>query len=289
MALVTPFSGGRLNEKKLRELVDFHVREGTSALVPVGTTGESATLDHREHERVLEVVIEQAAKRIQILAGTGSNSTEEAIRLTKTASAMGADGALVITPYYNRPTQEGLVRHYEALARSVSFPMVIYNVPVRTGVNILPETVERLASMEEFVGVKEASGSLSQIIELFDRVGDRLAIYSGDDLLTLPVMSIGGKGVISVSANIVPKMMADLVDEALAGNWENAFLKHQLLVPLHRVLGLETNPIPIKTAMGLAGMIDPEMRLPLVPMSDGPRKKLEEVLNKMGLLGKGLS
>lgn len=289
VALVTPFSGGRLNEKKLRELVDFHVREGTSALVPVGTTGESATLDHREHERVLEVVIEQAAKRIQILAGTGSNSTEEAIRLTKTASAMGADGALVITPYYNRPTQEGLVRHYEALARSVSFPMVIYNVPVRTGVNILPETVERLVSMEEFVGVKEASGSLSQIIELFDRVGDRLAIYSGDDLLTLPVMSIGGKGVISVSANIVPKMMADLVDEALAGNWENAFLKHQLLVPLHRVLGLETNPIPIKTAMGLAGMIDPEMRLPLVPMSEGPRKKLEEILKKMGLLGKGLS
>lgn len=289
VALVTPFSGGRLNEKKLRELVDFHVREGTSALVPVGTTGESATLDHREHERVLEVVVEQAAKRIQILAGTGSNSTEEAIRLTKTASAMGADGALVITPYYNRPTQEGLVRHYEALARSVSFPMVIYNVPVRTGVNILPETVERLASMEEFVGVKEASGSLSQIIELFDRVGDRLAIYSGDDLLTLPVMSIGGKGVISVSANIVPKMMADLVDEALAGNWENAFLKHQLLVPLHRVLGLETNPIPIKTAMGLAGMIDPEMRLPLVPMSEGPRKKLEEILKKMGLLGKGLS
>lgn len=289
VALVTPFSGGRLNEKKLRELVDFHVREGTSALVPVGTTGESATLDHREHERVLEVVIEQAAKRIQILAGTGSNSTEEAIRLTKTASAMGADGALVITPYYNRPTQEGLVRHYEALARSVSFPMVIYNVPVRTGVNILPETVERLVSMEEFVGVKEASGSLSQIIELFDRVGDRLAIYCGDDLLTLPVMSIGGKGVISVSANIVPKMMADLVDEALAGNWENAFLKHQLLVPLHRVLGLETNPIPIKTAMGLAGMIDPEMRLPLVPMSEGPRKKLEEILKKMGLLGKGLS
>lgn len=289
VALVTPFSGGRLNEKKLRELVDFHVREGTMALVPVGTTGESATLDHREHERVLEVVIEQAAKRIQILAGTGSNSTEEAIRLTKTASAMGADGALVITPYYNRPTQEGLVRHYEALARSVSFPMVIYNVPVRTGVNILPETIERLASMEEFVGVKEASGSLSQIIELFDRVGDRLAIYSGDDLLTLPVMSVGGKGVISVSANIVPKMMADLVDEALAGNWENAFLKHQRLVPLHRALGLETNPIPIKTAMGLAGMIDPEMRLPLVPMSEGPRKKLEEVLKNMGLLGKGLS
>lgn len=289
MALVTPFSGGRVDEKKLRELVDFHVREGTQALVPVGTTGESATLDHREHERVLEVVIEQAARRIQVLAGTGSNSTDEAIRLTRAASAMGADGALVITPYYNRPTQEGLVRHYEAMARSVDIPLVIYNVPVRTGVNILPETIERLASVELFVGVKEASGSLSQIIELFDRVGDRMAIYSGDDLLTHPIMSIGGKGAISVSANIVPSLMAEMVNEALAGNWEKAFRKHLELVPLHRVLGLETNPIPIKAAMGLAGMIDPDMRLPLVPMSEGPRRRLEEVLKNMGLLGKGLS
>jgi 4-hydroxy-tetrahydrodipicolinate synthase len=289
VALVTPFSGGRVDEKKLRELVDFHVREGTQALVPVGTTGESATLDHREHERVLEVVIEQAARRIQVLAGTGSNSTDEAIRLTRAASAMGADGALVITPYYNRPTQEGLVRHYEAMARSVDIPLVIYNVPVRTGVNILPETIERLASVELFVGVKEASGSLSQIIELFDRVGDRMAIYSGDDLLTHPIMSIGGKGAISVSANIVPSLMAEMVNEALAGNWEKAFRKHLELVPLHRVLGLETNPIPIKAAMGLAGMIDPDMRLPLVPMSEGPRRRLEEVLKNMGLLGKGLS
>lgn len=289
VALVTPFSGGRVDEKKLRELVDFHVREGTQALVPVGTTGESATLDHREHERVLEVVIEQAARRIQVLAGTGSNSTDEAIRLTRAASAMGADGALVITPYYNRPTQEGLVRHYEAMARSVDIPLVIYNVPVRTGVNILPETIERLASVELFVGVKEASGSLSQIIELFDRVGDRMAIYSGDDLLTHPIMSIGGKGAISVSANIVPRLMAEMVNEALAGNWEKAFRKHLELVPLHRVLGLETNPIPIKAAMGLAGMIDPDMRLPLVPMSEGPRRRLEEVLKNMGLLGKGLS
>ena len=289
VALVTPFSGGRVDEKKLRELVDFHVREGTQALVPVGTTGESATLDHREHERVLEVVIEQAARRIQVLAGTGSNSTDEAIRLTRAASAMGADGALVITPYYNRPTQEGLVRHYEAMARSVDIPLVIYNVPVRTGVNILTETIERLASVELFVGVKEASGSLSQIIELFDRVGDRMAIYSGDDLLTHPIMSIGGKGAISVSANIVPSLMAEMVNEALAGNWEKAFRKHLELVPLHRVLGLETNPIPIKAAMGLAGMIDPDMRLPLVPMSEGPRRRLEEVLKNMGLLGKGLS
>ncbi|AFS54505.1 MULTISPECIES: 4-hydroxy-tetrahydrodipicolinate synthase [Leptospirillum] len=289
VALVTPFAGGRVDERKLRELVDFHIREGTQALVPVGTTGESATLDHREHERVLEVVIEHAARRIQVLAGTGSNSTDEAIRLTRAASAMGADGALIITPYYNRPTQEGLVRHYEALAKSVDIPMVIYNVPVRTGVNILPETIERLVSIELFVGVKEASGSLSQIIELFDRVGDRMAIYSGDDLLTHPILSIGGKGVISVSANIVPRLMSEMVDEALAGNWDKAFQKHLALVPLHRALGLETNPIPIKTAMGLAGMIAPDMRLPLVPMSEGPRRKLEDVLKTMGLLGKGLS
>lgn len=288
VALVTPFSGGKVDERKLRNLVDWHVREGTSALVPMGTTGESATLDHAEHERVLAVVIEQAAKRIRVLAGTGSNSTEEAIRLTRAGRAMGADGALVITPYYNRPTQEGLVCHYEAVARSVSFPMVIYNVPVRTGVNILPETVERLAGMDEFVGVKEASGSMSQIIELFERVGDRMAIYSGDDLLTYPILSIGGKGVISVSANIVPRQMSELVDQALAGNWEKSFSCHRALYPLHRALSLETNPIPIKTAMGLAGMIDPEMRLPLVPMSESPRNILEGVLRTMGLLGKGI-
>lgn len=289
VALVTPFSGGKVDERKLRGLVDWHVREGTSALVPMGTTGESATLDHTEHERVLAVVIEQAAKRIRVLAGTGSNSTEEAIRLTRAARAMGADGALVITPYYNRPPQEGLVRHYEAVARSVSFPMVIYNVPVRTGVNILPETVERLAGMDEFVGVKEASGSMSQIIELFERVGDRMDVYSGDDLLTYPILAIGGKGVISVSANIVPRMMADMVDFALSGDWESSFSCHRALYSLNRALSLETNPIPIKTAMGLAGMIDPEMRLPLVEMSEPSRKRLEEVLLTMGLLGKGLS
>ncbi|MHB1605843.1 MAG: 4-hydroxy-tetrahydrodipicolinate synthase [Leptospirales bacterium] len=289
VALVTPFSAGKVDERKLRELVDWHVREGTSALVPMGTTGESATLDHAEHERVLAVVIEQAAKRIRVLAGTGSNSTEEAIRLTRAARAMGADGSLLITPYYNRPPQEGLIRHYEAVARSVSFPMVIYNVPVRTGVNILPETVERLAGMDEFVGVKEASGSMAQIIELFERVGDRMDVYSGDDLLTYPILSIGGKGVISVTANIVPRMMSEMVDHALSGNWEKSYSYHRALYPLNRALSLETNPIPIKTAMGLAGMIDPEMRLPLVPMSEEARKTLEEVLRSMKLLGKGLS
>lgn len=289
VALVTPFSGGKLDERKLRDLVDWHVREGTSAVVPVGTTGESATLDHQEHERVIAIVVEQAAKRIQVLAGTGSNSTEEAIRLTRAARAIGADGGLVITPYYNRPTQEGLVRHYEAIAKSVSFPMVIYNVPARTGVNILPETIERLAGIESFVGVKEASGSMAQIIELIDRVGDRMDVISGDDLLTHPIMAVGGKGVISVSANLVPRMMADMVDFDLVGEWDSGYEIHRKLVPLFRALSLETNPIPIKTAMGIAGMLDPEMRLPLVPMSAGHRSALEGVLKIMGLVGKGFA
>lgn len=289
VALVTPFSGGKLDERKLRDLVDWHVREGTSAVVPVGTTGESATLDHQEHERVIAIVVEQAAKRIQVLAGTGSNSTEEAIRLTRAARAIGADGGLVITPYYNRPTQEGLVRHYEAIAKSVSFPMVIYNVPARTGVNILPETIERLAGIESFVGVKEASGSMAQIIELIDRVGDRMDVISGDDLLTHPIMAVGGKGVISVSANLVPRMMADMVDFDLVGEWDSGYEMHRKLVPLFRALSLETNPIPIKTAMGIAGMLDPEMRLPLVPMSAGHRSALEGVLKTMGLVGKGFA
>lgn len=289
VALVTPFSGGKLDERKLRELVDWHVREGTSAVVPVGTTGESATLDHQEHERVIAVVVEQAAKRIQVLAGTGSNSTDEAIRLTRAARAIGADGGLVITPYYNRPTQEGLVRHYEAIAKSVSFPMVIYNVPARTGVNILPETIERLAGIESFVGVKEASGSMSQIIELIDRVGDRMDVISGDDLLTHPIMAVGGKGVISVSANIIPRLMAEMVDFNLVGEWDRGYEVHRKLVPLLRALSLETNPIPIKTAMGIAGMIDPEMRLPLVPMSPNYRNILEGVMKSMGLVGKGFA
>ncbi len=289
VALVTPFSGGKLDERKLRELVDWHVKEGTSAVVPVGTTGESATLDHQEHERVIAVVVEQAAKRIQVLAGTGSNSTDEAIRLTRAARAIGADGGLVITPYYNRPTQEGLVRHYEAIAKSVAFPMVIYNVPARTGVNILPETIERLAGIESFVGVKEASGSMSQIIELIDRVGDRMDVISGDDLLTHPIMAVGGKGVISVSANIVPRLMAEMVDFNLVGEWDRGYEVHRKLVPLLRALSLETNPIPIKTAMGIAGMIDPEMRLPLVPMSPNYGNILEGVMKSMGLVGKGFA
>ena len=289
VALVTPFEkdpgghGGRIDEKALRHLVDLHVKEGTRAIVPVGTTGESATLSHEEHEKVIGIVVEQAAGRVKVLAGTGSNSTEEAVALTRAAQRIGADGALVITPYYNRPTQEGLVRHYETLAARVSFPMVIYNVPARTGVNMLPETVARLAGIQAYVGVKEASGSISQVIDLMDRLEGRMAIYSGDDMLTYPILALGGHGTISVSANLVPRKMADLCDLALSGDLTGSLRIHRELVPLHRALGLETNPIPIKTAMEIAGMIGSFMRLPLVPMDLANRAKLEKVLGDLGI------
>ena len=289
VALVTPFEkdpgghGGRIDEKALRHLVDLHAKEGTRAIVPVGTTGESATLTHEEHEKVISIVVEQAAGRVKVLAGTGSNSTEEAVALTRAAQRIGADGALVITPYYNRPTQEGLVRHYETLAARVSFPMVIYNVPVRTGVNMLPETVARLAGIQAYVGVKEASGSISQVVDLMDRLEGRMAIYSGDDILTYPILALGGHGTISVSANLVPRKMADLCDLALSGDLAGSLRIHRELVPLHRALGLETNPIPIKTAMEIAGMIGSFMRLPLVSMDLANRARLEKVLGDLGI------
>ncbi len=293
VALVTPFfkdqegRGGDLDEKTLRRLVDFHVREGTRVIVPVGTTGESATLTHAEHEKVIRIVVEQAAGRVLVMAGTGSNSTSEAIALTRAARDIGADGALVITPYYNRPTQEGLVRHYEALASRISFPMVIYNVPARTGVNMLPETIARLAAIPEYVGVKEASGNMGQVVDLFDRLENRMAVYSGDDILTYPILALGGHGTISVSANLVPRLMAEMCDLALSGNLPEARSRHNLLVPLHRALGLETNPIPIKTAMEIAGIIDSAMRLPLVPMDPDNRKRLNAVLSSMKIAKDG--
>ena len=267
--------------------MDFHVREGTRVIVPVGTTGESATLTHAEHEKVIRIVVEQAAGRVLVMAGTGSNSTSEAIALTRAARDIGADGALVITPYYNRPTQEGLVRHYEALASRISFPMVIYNVPARTGVNMLPETIARLAAIPEYVGVKEASGNMGQVVDLFDRLENRMAVYSGDDILTYPILALGGHGTISVSANLVPRLMAEMCDLALSGNLPEARSRHNLLVPLHRALGLETNPIPIKTAMEIAGIIDSAMRLPLVPMDPDNRKRLNAVLSSMKIAKDG--
>ena len=276
VALVTPFRGGKVDVEKLEELVDYHVEAGTSGLVPCGTTGESATLSHEEHELVISTVVRKADGRIPVIAGTGSNSTSEAIRLTRHAKEAGADGALLITPYYNRPTQKGLVAHFEAVSRAVDIPLVLYNVPSRTGVNMLPPTVIECASFPNVVGIKEASGSIDQTVEILSAC--ELTVLSGDDSLTLPLMSVGAKGVISVAANVVPKPMVDLVDLAAAGDFAGAREVHFRLYPLFKALFVETNPIPVKAAMALQGMIGPELRLPLVPASDATREALEKVL-----------
>src|SRR6516225_1074862 len=267
VALVTPFRNGAIDFDELNRLVDWHVQQGTDCLSPVGTTGESPTLDHEEHERVIAAVVERAAKRIKVLPGTGSNSTREAIRLTRFAQRAGADAALMVGPYYNKPTQEGYYRHFAAVAEAVDLPIVLYNIPGRTGSNILPETIARLAEVPSIVAVKEATGSLdqaSQIQALCD-----LTILSGDDSLTLPLMSIGGRGVVSVVGNIVPSDMKALVASFETGRLHEALHWHRKLFPLCRdMLGVATNPIPIKTAMKLLGRGSGEFRLPLCPLDN---------------------
>lgn len=282
VAIVTPFSRGKVDYANLEKLVHWHVEQGTDTIVPCGTTGESPTLSHEEHEQVIDTVVKAAAGRAKILAGTGSNSTSEALRLTKHAAEAGCDGALLITPYYNKPTQEGLYQHFRVVAESVDIPQVIYNVPGRTGVSIAPETVARLAKLKNIVGIKEASGSLDQasaIAELCD-----IEILSGDDSLTLPIMSIGGKGVISVIANIVPKDLKAIVTAYNAGDTVRARELHIKLFPLCRAMFLETNPIPVKTAMRLIGTLNGEMRLPLCGMAEANEAKLKQALAAYGLL-----
>ncbi len=282
VALVTPFLNGEVDYKKLRELVEFQIENGTSGLVPCGTTGESPTLSHEEHQRVISEVIECANGRVQVIAGTGSNCTRETLGLTKHAKQAGADAALVITPYYNKPTQEGLYQHFKTVANAVDIPIVIYNVPGRTGVSILPETVARLAEIETIKGVKEASGDIdnaSQIINLCE-----IDVLSGDDSLTLPVMSVGGKGVISVTANIVPQDVSDLTTAAKEGRLEDARKLHNKLFPLSRGMFIETNPISVKTAMKLLNRINGEMRLPLCEMAKSNEEKLGNVLKQYGIL-----
>lgn len=284
VALVTPFKNGALDEMRLRELVEFQIENGTSAIVPCGTTGESPTLDYDEHKRVIQVVVQTAAGRVSVIAGTGSNSTAEAIMLTKHAEKVGADAALVVVPYYNKPTQEGMIAHFEAVAGSVSFPIVIYNIPGRTGVNMLPETVAQLAQVKNITGIKESTGSLDQasdIMKLCD-----IVVLSGDDALTLPLMAIGARGVISVAANIVPRQLADLVGYALKGDFNAASKIHYQLLPLFRNLFVQTNPVPVKAAMAMMGMIGDELRLPLVKLSESFRPKLKALLEEQGLLRK---
>jgi len=282
VALVTPFLNGKVDEAKLKELVEFHVQNKTDAISPCGTTGESPTLSHEEHKRVIQIVVEQAKKRLPVIAGTGSNSTDEAVDLTRFAKRVGADAALMVCPYYNKPTQEGVFRHFEKVAKEADLPIVLYNIPGRTGINMAPETIARLSKIETIVAVKEAAGSLdqvSQILSLCDTT-----VLSGDDSLTLPMMSVGAKGVISVVANIVPKDVISLTHHALDGAFEKARELHYKLLPLCKVLFIETNPIPVKTAMERLGMIKGELRLPLCPMSEGNSTQLKKALVDYGLL-----
>ncbi|PYM20152.1 MAG: 4-hydroxy-tetrahydrodipicolinate synthase [Candidatus Rokuibacteriota bacterium] len=285
VALVTPFRNGQVDEAKLRELVELHVANGTDGLIPCGTTGESPTLRHDEHRRVVELVVEAARTRIPVIAGTGSNSTREAIDLTKHAERAGASGALVVNPYYNKPTQEGLYQHFRAVADAVSIPIIAYNIQSRTAINVETATLARLArDCHNIVGVKEASGSLDQMSQVIAACGPNFSVLSGDDNLTLPLLAIGGHGVVSVIANIVPREVADMVHAALDGDFKRAREVHYRLFPLARAAFLETNPIPIKEAMAIAGMLEPEFRLPMCRMSDTNRETLRAVLRQYALV-----
>ncbi len=283
VALVTPFRNGEIDFDDLRRLVDWHVEQGTDCLSPVGTTGESPTLDHDEHERVIAAVVEQASGRIKVVPGTGSNSTTEAIRLTRFAQRAGADGALMVGPYYNKPTQEGYYRHFEAVVEAVDLPIILYNIPGRTGSNILPETIARLAELPTIVGVKESTGSLDQASQIAALCN--ITILSGDDSLTLPLMSIGGRGVVSVVANILPRDLKALVTTFDAGDVGKAQQWHRRLFPLCRdLLGVATNPIPIKTAMKLLGRGTGELRLPMCPLDAAGENKVRQSLRNYGAL-----
>jgi 4-hydroxy-tetrahydrodipicolinate synthase len=283
VALVTPFRDGAVDFDGLRRLVDWHIEQGTDCLAPVGTTGESPTLDHEEHERVIAAVVEYAAGRTRIMPGTGSNSTREAIRLTRFAKRAGADAALSVGPYYNKPTQEGYYQHFAAVADAVDLPMIIYNIPGRTGSNILPETIARLAELPQIVGVKEATGSLDQASQI--AALSNLTILSGDDSLTLPLMSIGGRGVVSVVANLVPRDLKALVAAFDAGRFSEALQWHRRLFPLCRdLLGVATNPIPLKAAMKLLGRGNGEMRLPMTHLDEAGEARVRKTLVEYGLL-----
>ncbi len=284
VALVTPFKNGKIDEKALKALVEFHIKNGTSALVPCGTTGESATLSYPEHDKVIELTIECAKGRVPVIAGTGSNSTEEAIMLTRHAKKAGADASLQVSPYYNRPTQKGLYLHFKAIAESVDMPIILYNIASRTGVNIEPETFSKLAEIKNIIGVKEASGSLEQMARIKKACPEDFILLSGDDALTLPVMAIGGVGVISVVANIIPGDVSDMCASFEKGNIKKAEELHYKMLPLVKAMFIETNPTPVKTAMAIMKMCEEEMRLPLCEMAPENRDKLTAALKAYKLI-----
>jgi 4-hydroxy-tetrahydrodipicolinate synthase len=285
VAIVTPFKNGKIDEKAYRKLIEFQINSGTSAIVPAGTTGESSTLSYEEHDRIIEITIEQVNKRIPVIAGTGSNSTQEAVMLTQYAAKAGADASLQVAPYYNRPTQKGLYEHFKAIAECADIPMILYNIASRTGVNIEPETVAKLAKdCKNIVSIKEASGNLEQMSRIKVFCGQKFDLISGDDVLTLPILSIGGTGVISVAANIVPKDIAELVSAFEKGNIKKAQEIHYKLLPLVKAIFVETNPIPVKTALSLMGLCAPDLRLPLCAMLPENLEKLKKAMKDYGLL-----
>ena len=284
-ALATPFREGAFDEASYRALVRQQIAGGTNVLIPVGTTGEAVTMSAEERFRTIRVAVEEAAGRVPVVAGAGSNSTAETIENVKRAREAGAEGTLIVTPYYNKPTQAGLVEHFRAVAKAhPGFPIIAYNVPGRTGVDLLPETALRLCDFPEVVAIKEATGSLVRAVDLVEKCGERLTLLSGDDFTVLPFIACGGKGVISVSSNVAPRMMADLVAAARAGDLAKARELQVRMNELHRLLFIESNPIPVKWALHKLGLFGPELRLPLVPMSEPNAKKLEAELRKLGLV-----
>jgi 4-hydroxy-tetrahydrodipicolinate synthase len=283
-ALVTPLRNDHVDEEALRRLVDEQISAGIDGLVPVGTTGESPTLSNEEHIRVVEIVVQEARKRVPVIAGTGSNSTHEAIELTAAAKAAGADGTLQVTPYYNKPTQDGLYRHFKAVVDAVALPMLVYNVPSRTGCDLLPDTIARLCDLPLMVGVKEATGNLQRAAQIIARVGDRLTLLSGDDATAMPFFAVGGNGCISVVSNVAPADMAAMWDAAAAGNWNRARELHYKLFPLSEGLFIEANPIPVKAALAMMGKITDEIRAPLYALAGANREKVRKILADLKLI-----
>jgi len=284
VAIVTPFKNGKIDEEALRGLIDFQIAGGVDGIVPCGTTGESATLNHEEHDQVIRIAVDACKGKASVLAGTGSNSTQEAIQLSRNAKNAGADGLLQITPYYNKPNQEGLYHHFSSIADAVDLPIVLYNVPSRTSVNMVPETVVRLAKIEKIVGIKEASGSLQAISKIIDNCGKDFTVLSGDDPLLWPILAIGGKGVISVTANILPAKVAALCKAAAIGDIAGARSLHYELMDINDSLFIDTNPIPVKAALHLMGKIENELRGPLLELSEDTLERLKKAMACHGLL-----
>lgn len=285
VAIVTPFRNGKIDEKALKDLIEFQIENGTHGIVPCGTTGESPTLSHEEHEYVIELTVNAVDKRVPVIAGTGSNSTKEAIRLTRFAKEIGADATLLVVPYYNKPTQEGLYLHFKQIATQVNIPIILYNIPGRTGVNMTPKTIARLAGdFKNIIGVKEATGSIPQASKILHLCSKDFLLLSGEDSINLPLLAIGGRGFITVTANIAPKDVADLYNHFNNGEFEKARDLHYKLLPLNEALFIETNPIPVKAALSMMDKIKYEYRLPLSEMTPGHYEELKTVLSDYGLI-----